>query len=164
VYADIGIVKLKIFCLLILFFVQWEFVSRRMNQQYSDNIRVTLLPLKRSSTESISSWKSSPCSSLYAPQFSGKRSRWWYVEKLWKKFQMFVWLGPIGRVTQRRISCPSECPNPMYRDIFICSDYNFRSLNVVSGEWYGEKILEIIPSVPLTETYQSSHSTSNSVP
>ena len=63
----------------------------------------------------------------------------WYVEKFWKKFQMFVWLGPIGWITQRRISCPSECPNHMYRDIFWCSDCNFRSLNVVSGEWYGEK-------------------------
>jgi len=41
---------------------------------------------------------------------------------------------------------------------------NFRTLNVVSGEWYGEKILEKIPSVPLAETYQSSHLTSNLVP
>jgi len=31
--------------------------------------------------------------------------------------------------------------------------------NVVPGEWYGEKI----PSIPLTETYQSSHFTSNLV-
>jgi len=36
-------------------------------------------------------------------------------------------------------------------------------LKVVSGEWYGEKILEKIPSVPLTKTYQSSHLTSNLV-
>jgi len=88
----------------------------------------------------------------------------WCVEIFWKKFQMFVWLGPIVQVTQRRISCPSECPSHMYRDIFWCLDCNFRSLNVVSGEWYGEKILEKIPSVPLTETYQSSHFTSNLLP
>jgi len=40
----------------------------------------------------------------------------------------------------------------------------FCTLNVVSGEWYGEKILEKIPSVPLTETYQSIHLTLNLVP
>ena len=43
----------------------------------------------------------------------------------------------------------------------------FRTLNVVSGEWYEGKILEKIPSVPLNclnKTYPSSNLRSNLVP
>jgi len=48
---------------------------------------------------------------------------------------------------------------------FWCSNYIFRIMNVLFGKVYlCEKILEIIPYVPLTKTYRSSHSTSNFVP
>ena len=37
----------------------------------------------------------------------------------------------------------------VYRDIFRIQIAFFCTLKVVSGEWYGDEILEKIPSVPL---------------
>jgi len=48
--------------------------------------------------------------------------------------------------------------------VFFDDRIAIRTLNFVSREWYREKILEKIPSVPLTETYQLNHLTSNLVP
>jgi len=52
---------------------------------------------------------------------------------------------------------PENVLSRVYRDIFQIRIALFCTLKVVSGEWYGNKILKKIPSVPLTKTYRLSH-------
>jgi len=47
--------------------------------------------------------------------------------------------------------------------VFCTGEDLFCTLKVVSGEWYGERILEKMPSVPLNKTYRLSHLTINFV-
>lgn len=66
---------------LVFLLSELEVVSRQRDQQYSASMCLRSFPLNRFSISAMSWWKRSPCSSLYAPILSGKKSRW-----LWRKW------------------------------------------------------------------------------